>query len=320
METTTLTSSGTRLFKALADETRLRILAVLKREPLTVNEILDVLRVGQSRVSRHLKILSDAGLLEGRRESSWVYYGFRGEREFPDLVRGVLHSLGLLSNSLALGVFPPETREDLERLETVLESRKHEAVRHFQVFGADQDRLVQGMVDVPFYRRMVLSMVGASPGVTVDLGCGTGELASLLVERTDRLICVDQSSNMLDTARGAVNSPAAEYRLGSLEHLPLKNREAETIVASMVLHHLPDPSVALREILRVLRKGGTLVVAELKRHNEEVMRTKFADFWMGFDSVRLRDYLKNAGFTVEQRKSGRGEGRLECLFYRAKAA
>lgn len=304
-----------QILKALGDETRLRILGVLKREPLSVNELLEVLSMGQSRVSRHLRILSDVGILEGSRAGSRIYYGFPADMERAGVLFGLLQSLGLMGGSMLH--LSEQGRGDLERLELVLEGRKRRALDHFETVGREQDRLQQGLLDVGYYRRRIVEFLAGSAGVTVDLGCGTGELAALLAGRVGRLICVDQSSNMLDAARATVGDASVEYRLGALEHLPLGDGEADVVVASMVLHHLPDPLVALRECARVLKRDGTLVLAELKRHEEEIMRTKFADFWLGFEAGRLRDFLRQAGFEIETRKYGKGEGKLDCMFLKA---
>ena len=301
--------------KALADETRLRILRVLAREPLNVNELLQVLGMGQSRVSRHLKIMSDAGILEGQRAGSRVYYGLNSRMHESSVLSGLL-------DALRLGVFtgdsshlPLECAEDERSLNTVLEGRKQDSLNHFQKYGADQEQLQQGLVDGRYYRNKILDLLPDNSGTTADLGCGTGELAELLRGRAHKLVGVDQSRNMLERAQ--LVCPEGDFRIGALDHLPLGDGEADTVIASMVLHHLPEPMTALREIHRVLRPGGAVVIADLNRHEEEIMRTRFADFWLGFRPRRIRDYLRDVGFEADLEESGKGEGTLECLFFRA---
>ncbi|MCR9144676.1 MAG: metalloregulator ArsR/SmtB family transcription factor [bacterium] len=338
------------ILKALADEARLRILGVLSPEPLSVSEVCAALAMRQSRVSRHLKILSRAGIVEGYRAGTHVYYSLHPRISRSAELSALLATLGLgaggsgfprlsadylaLSDS-ATGAerafeMPSAMAADRAKLDALLKDRKELSIQFFQSFGADQDRQQQQLVDSAFYRERILALLPVDAGVTLDLGCGTGQLASMLATRSPRLICVDQSPNMLERARQALGQSdadaksgkarpefRAEFRIGALEHLPLRDGEADTVVASMILHHMPEPVVALREMHRVLRPGGTLLLAELDRHREEVMRTEFADFWLGFSQGRLERALADAGFQVAKVERGRGEGALECLFFRA---
>lgn len=303
--------AAVQILKALADESRLRILFVVKSEPLSVNEILEVLEMGQSRVSRHLRILAEAGVLNFERQGSRIYYGIDPKSE--RMVQGLLHSLGLVNvgGDPQQGRLPPEIERDQFQLRLFLERRKKAGVEHFQNYGADQDRLMAGLVDVDYYRQEILSRLPALPGVVADLGCGGGGLAELLVERSEKLIGVDQSPRMLREAGRRI--PRADFRLGRLEHLPLRDGEANTVVLAMALHHMPDPRLGLREARRVLADGGTLVLAELHRHEEETMRTKFGDFWLGFEPARLQELLESAGFSVAANDLGRGQGQLESI-------
>lgn len=328
------------ILKALADEARLRILGVLSPEPLSVSEVCTALGMRQSRVSRHLNILSRAGILEGYRAGTHVYYSLHPRIGRSAELSALLATLGLgaggsgfprlsadylsISDS-ATGAdrafeMPSAMSTDRARVESLLKDRKELSIQFFQTFGADQDRQQQQLVDSGFYREKILQLLPSDAGVTLDLGCGTGHLARMLASRSPRLICVDQSPNMLERARVALEKADArtvEFRIGALEHLPLRDGEADTVVASMILHHMPEPVVALREMHRVLRPGGTLLLAELDRHREEVMRTEFADFWLGFSSGRLERSLADAGFQVVEIERGRGDGALECLFFRA---
>ncbi len=332
-----------QILKALADEARLRILGVLSPEPLSVSEVCQALKMRQSRVSRHLKILARAGIVEGYRAGSRVYYSLHPRIARSTELSGLLASLGVGpaqsagANANALGPgadylrmsaladaspqrafeMPPAMTEDRAELTALLKDRKDLSLQFFQSFNADQDRQQQALVDSQFYRDQILELLPADPGLTLDLGCGAGQLARLLAAQVDQLVCVDQSPNMLERARDVLGQTAAQFRIGALEHLPLRDGEADTVIASMILHHIPEPVVALREIRRVLAPGGVLILAELDRHKEEVMRTEFADFWLGFSSARLQRALSDAGFAVEAESRGQGAGTLECLFYRA---
>lgn len=301
-----------KILKAAGDETRLRILSLLGSEPLSVGEILDVLGMGQSRVSRHLKILSDAGILENRRAGNRVYYALEDQARKAPLLSELLRELAELpvsGNGSA-----KQARLDRTRLSEVLDLRKKVSLDHFQKFGRDHDLRQKTYVDSDYYRREIISGLKKPRGPVLDLGCGTGEL-STMIARNSSVIGVDQSPRVLEAARAAC--PNGEFRLGEIEHLPLRNEEVQTVVASMVLHHLPEPMTGLREANRVLGKGGALVVVDLKEHEEEAMQRDFADFWRGFAPKRLEQMIQDAGFEITEKKSGRGAGKLTCLIYRA---
>lgn len=314
-----------QILKALSEETRLRIVAVLRHEPLSVNELISVLEMGQSRVSRHLKILSDAGILEGSREGSRVYYGLRPDVSGTGIIYAILHALGLQGerrnapeNPGENGYLPEEIQRDLARLENVILARRHQSLNHFQNHSLEMELQQSSYVDFEYYRSRILDLLPERPGIVLDLGSGGGELSALLARRSRGLICVDQSANMLQRANSLISEENVDFRIGTLEHLPLRDREADTVIASMVLHHLPDPMTALNEARRVLKTNGVLIVADLEHHNEEVMRNRFADFWLGFKESRLVDYLGAAGFSIEARESGKGDGKLNCLVFKAK--
>lgn len=315
-----------QILKALSDETRLRIVGLLRQEPLTVSELLQVLEMGQSRVSRHLKILTDAHILEGSREGSHIYYGLNSKIRRNHFIHNMLHSLGIMDVSDADfgGMFqkhyPDELDGDLHRLDSVLDARKTKNLQYFQQYGYEQEQQQQGIVDASYYRRKILNLLPDRPGITVDLGSGIGELSRLLVGVVDHLICVDQSENLLKRARNMVGKEHAEFRLGELEKLPIRDAEADTVIASMVLHHIPEPMMALKEARRILRPGGSLIIAELEHHGVEDMRARFSDFWLGFETDRLAETVEQSGFRMERKGSGKGQGRLKCLFIRAKAA
>lgn len=318
-------SEGVQILKALADESRLRIVRLLLKGPLHVNEILDVLQMGQSRVSRHLKILADAGLLAGRREGSRIYYGISPEIRQSDLLSSLEMMLGYFELKEGAATrpgmwLPEESLRDFDRLANVLDARKSQTLDHFFRYGALQDEMQRDYVDAPFYRNEVVSMLPDGPISIVDLGCGTGELSLTMAGPGRSIILVDQSQAMLDEARKSlsdVKEGDLDFRLGSMEHLPLANEEVDVAVLSMVLHHVPEPSGALKEASRILKPGGLLILADLDHHNEEVMRSNFADFWLGFEQDTLEQDLADAGFQVDDRHTGQGEGSLACLFYRA---
>jgi ArsR family transcriptional regulator len=277
--------------KALADPTRLRLVRLLARGPLSVNEIIEVLRMGQSRVSRHLKILAEAGLVSSRRQGTWIYY--QATPADPDpLVADVVRLVQQHEHGVA------RYTEDLQSLEAVIE-RRREQTRTFFDSITDPDALHQ-LINGDQYRQVALSLLPEHCGTVVDLGTGAGLLLPGLLARADRAIAVDASTTMLELARRTVaaDAPRCDFRLGDLNHLPVADREADAVMACMVLHHLSDPRGALAEARRVLRPGGWLTIVDLRQHEDESLRDRMADLWLGFAPEEIEGWLRELGFTL----------------------
>ncbi|MEW6756388.1 MAG: metalloregulator ArsR/SmtB family transcription factor [Candidatus Latescibacterota bacterium] len=280
-----------KLLKALADETRLRIVRLLVRGPLNVHELMDVLHMGQSRISRHLRILAEAGLVESRREGTWIYYQASVHRGEPTLV-DVLAVLQRHERSLA------RYTEDLQGLESVVE-RRRERTRSFFDSLTDPEALHQ-CLNGDFYRQVALSLMPEHCQTVLDLGTGSGLLLPGLLERAQRAIAVDSSRTMLDLARGTAGSLAArcDFRLGDLAHLPVADAEADAVMACMVLHHLSGPAEALAEARRALRPGGHIAIVDLREHQDERLRESMADLWLGFEPTQVEGWLRDLQFEV----------------------
>ncbi len=275
--------------KALADPTRLRLVAILLRIECTVQELTSILQVGQSKVSWHLKILADAGILSVKRQGTWSYYRVSEGNGFFDAIRdAVVHGLDQL----------PERNGDLAAVARVLEERRQRSQTFFDRHAREWDTLVRALLPVPVYRRRLLEMV--PDGVTVlEIGVGTGSLLKDLSARSNGVIGVDHSPAMLEEARSrlAVDGiTGVELRLGEMTHLPLADAAVQCVVANMVMHHAADPQAVLAEIRRVLVPGGLLLIADLARHEREEARERLADQWLGFDEDELTDWLKGTGF------------------------
>lgn len=307
--------------KAMADETRLKILGILDGNSLSVNEIMHVLDMGQSRISRHLKILADAGLLQSRRDGSRIFYqfaDFNGSMEIPMLLKSVGIENVSSKKQRKAAPNPLLLNDELEeRLSSIIRQRSELTQAHFQKAEQVEEERQASWVDPDFYRKEILSLLPEKSGPLADVGCGSGSLAELLYERKKELILVDQSENMLNRAKVRMKNMEADFRLGSLEHLPMKNAEVNLIVLSMVLHHIPVFGEALLEANRVLKKGGSLIVAELSRHTHEEMRDQFADFYLGFDEKELLSAFKKSGFKLLKKTSGKGNGKIKCMLFHA---
>lgn len=274
-------------FKALADETRLRLVRILTRQELSVGEIVAVLDMGQSRVSRHLGILVGCGLLTSRRDGSWTFYSATPagrEAAFLACLAPFLDTVG------------PET--DLLAVAEVLRQRRLETKRFFNAIAPDwatMRREVLGELDLS---GLVRAVMPEGIALAVDLGCGPGDLLPVLAERARSVVGVDSSPSMLALAeRHAAGLPVG-VRMGELEHLPMADGEGEFAVICLTLHHLSDPGTALTEARRVLAASGRLVVIDFTSHGDESMRGRFGDRWLGFSREKLSDWLDRAGFTL----------------------
>ncbi|GAB7079535.1 ArsR/SmtB family transcription factor [Megalodesulfovibrio paquesii] len=288
--------------KALADDTRLRLFHLLAHHELNVGEILDVLQMGQSRVSRHLKILADAGLLVARRHGAWVFYAVDREGPAAAFVQAQLPLLAAL----------PSAVQDLEAAELVVEERARQSRQFFDALAPRLDAMHREMLGGEDVAGLVMESFDSLPpcAVVADLGCGAGALLPPLLtrvtgvrERGGRVIGVDSSSRMLAQAakllqREGLPAERVSLRLGDLEHLPLSDGEADCAVLSLVLHHLPSPRRGLAEAWRVLAPGGRCVVVEFARHEHEAMRKKYGDRWLGFALEELAAWCGEAGFVI----------------------
>lgn len=278
------------IFKALSDPVRLRMTAVLLDGELSVNELVDLTGMGQSRISRHLKILADSGILQCRRDGLWSFYHAASSGEAADF-------LSVTAPFLNNGSFSSD-RSAAARLRL---SRAEKRARFFDRIAPEWDSLKRSVIgDIDLDGEILGRLDGFS--VTADLGCGTGELALSIARKGHGVIGVDGSTKMLDAARKSFSDAGlpSDFRIGQLEHLPMRDGEADAAVVVMALHHIPEPSSALSEIFRVLRSGGVAVVADYDRHNREEMREKHHDLWLGFDRDELSSLFNEAGFSVAE--------------------
>ncbi|MCF8045078.1 MAG: metalloregulator ArsR/SmtB family transcription factor [Desulfarculaceae bacterium] len=279
-----------KIFKALSDQTRLRIFNILAGHELNVNEIVEVLQMGQSRISRHLKILSDCGLVRSRRDGSFVYYQSEQDETRQILMRFIRNAL-------------PETQElgmDFARSATIVGERKQKTRSFFNKVAENWDALKLDIFgDFDLNRALVEK--GVRAGCAVDLGCGTGELMELISDISDQVIGVDSSPKMLDQARTRMKDLNArfDFRLGEIEHIPLKDSEADLAFINMVLNHIAVPANVIRETCRILKPGGFFILADLSKHNFENIKSRFGSHWMGFEKDEIEKWLTEAGFMVK---------------------
>lgn len=285
-------------FKALADETRLRLLNALCRHELNVNELVLVLEMGQSRISRHLKILSAAGLLVSRRDGLWVFYKTPEEgpaRHFIDAILPFIKD-------------DPALKADLDMASGMIEERVHKTRQFFNSIAEDWDKLSREVLGTFDLARSLIRHMPVCP-VAADLGCGTGNVLEAMLDKADAVIGVDGSPRMLELARRRfVDAPnRVSLRIGDLSHLPLRDHEAHFASVNMVLHHIPQPGEVLGEVRRVLAPGGLLVLTDFNTHSNDRMRTEYGDHWLGFEKDALHAMLAKAGFKVQKSDLARVE-------------
>lgn len=280
------------LLKALADDTRLRIAHILAHYELSVNELARILGMGQSRVSRHLKILSEASLLRFRRDGLWVFYSGAQSGRGLDFLQAVLPFIG--ENVVY--------QQDMDLAAQILEERARRTRQFFNAIADDWDALNHEILGDFNLAEHVAQAMPPQCGAAVDLGCGTGEVLTRMLANTNLAIGVDGSARMLDLCRTRLGanrlSGQFSLRIGELSHLPLADNEADFACINLVLHHLPKPEEIFTEILRVLRPGGVLFLADFKQHNDETMRIRYGDHWLGFDDAEIEKLLQENNFKI----------------------
>lgn len=280
-----------RAFKALADPTRLRLLAVLRQYELSVNELVALLDMGQSSVSRHLKILSEAHLLVSRRDGLWAFYQASREGEGHQLCEAI-----------APFMQGEAVQADLDMARHIIEDRSRKTRQFFNTIADDWETLSR---DVLNNFDLAATVSAAMPNIchsAVDLGCGTGLVLEAMREKAQSVIGVDGSSRMLELSRRRFGdkAPDVSLRIGELDHLPLRDAESDFACINMVLHHLSQPQEALVEIARVIKPGGSLFVTDFNQHTLESMRTDYGDLWLGFEETTLFTFIRQAGFSLSE--------------------
>jgi len=275
-----------RLLKALADETRLRILHLLAQEELSGSDLMEVLNVGQSRVSTHLALLEEVGLVVNRRD---------GRRSLHSLAPGPAAALWndvLLENKTS-----PEFEADLAGLETLRDRRREDSRQYFdRVAATFEDQVLPGRT----WEGLARAIIQLAPrGRYVDLGIGDGLLTLMLADVANEVTAVDVSPEMLARLRsraaqkGVANLKTVE---GDIQDLPLSDASFDVAVLSQALHHAAEPAQALREARRVLVPGGRLLVIDLLAHAEAWVKEQLQHRHLGFTEQALAALLADAGF------------------------
>lgn len=279
--------------KAAAEATRLRLLALFTKGELTVTEVTQILRQSQPRVSRHLKLMSEAGLIERIKEGSWVFY--RLAEEGP--ARAIAQKLSEL-----LPWDDAALKRDLERLEAVRAQRQENAQAYFASNAAEWDRLRALHIPEELVEGALLDLIGSAQVPNyLDLGTGTGRILELVSSRAVRAVGVDLNAEMLALARARIEKAALSHvqvRRGDLFQLPYGERSFDLITLHQVLHYLEDPSAAVAEAARVLKPGGKVVIVDFAPHALEFLRDDHQHRRLGFADKEVAQWCKSAGLSL----------------------
>jgi ArsR family transcriptional regulator len=298
------------LFQALADPTRLRILALLRSMELSVGELAQLLGQSQPRVSRHVRILSDSGLVGRRKEGSWVYLQLaepgRTESLF-DLAREV----------------DPDAKQifaaDAARLDTIRADRAEAARRYFEAHAATWESVRSLHIADAEIERAIAELLEERPlGALLDIGTGTGRMLELFAPKADSAIGIDRSSEMLRLARVKLDEAGisgASLRQGDMYALPLGDSSADSIILHQVLHYAQQPGSAIVEAARVLVPGGQLLVIDFAQHDRAELKEQDAHLRLGFADDAMRGWFSAAGLNLD-RIERLGGGALTVILWR----
>lgn len=303
------------ILKAVGEPTRLRILALLSRGELTVSELVQALGQSQPRVSRHLKLLAEAGVLDRLPEGAWVFY--RLNDEDPTVRELVRSGVG------ALDAADPILRRDAERLSAVKAARAETAQAYFRLVAQDWDRIRAMHLSADQVENAMRAAGGAGPyDLHLDLGTGTGRVLELFAPVARRGVGVDLSHDMLTVARHRLESAGLtgrSVRHGDLNNLPFADGAADLVTIHQVLHYLHDPAAAIAEACRILSRHGRLVIVDFAPHSLEVLRDEHAHRRLGFADDELAGWLARAGAELEQPTAlSAGEDRLTVKIWTAR--
>ncbi|MBR0553386.1 ArsR/SmtB family transcription factor [Stakelama marina] len=292
------------IFRALADSTRLRILALLRRMELSVGELAQVLDQSQPRVSRHVKILADARLVERRKEGSWVFVAL-GQ---PERVEPLLLALDRWGEGNA----DAEALADAERLDAVRQDRTSAAAQWFEAHAGEWDAIRSLHVAESEIEAAMQEAIGDAPiGRLVDIGTGTGRMLELFAPQAESAIGIDRSSEMLRLARAKLSEQGlthAELRQADFYALPILGETADAVIFHHVLHFAQQPEMAIGEAARVLGAGGRLVIVDFAPHDREELRTSDAHARLGFSDEQMLGWFKAANLSpVRTEMLGGGE-------------
>jgi ubiquinone/menaquinone biosynthesis C-methylase UbiE/DNA-binding transcriptional ArsR family regulator len=284
--------------KAAGEETRLRVLALLAEAELTVSDLTDILRQSQPRISRHLKLLVEAGLIERFREGTWAFFRLAEHGGGAELAHALLAKLNHAD---------PVIARDRERLASVRQARAAAAQAYFRSHAAEWDRIRNLHVADEAVEAAIKEALADKPFRSLlDLGTGTGRMLELFAPEIERGLGLDLSLDMLLLARDRLERGGFKHcsvRQGDLYDLPISNDSFDVVILHQVLHFLDDGGRAIKEAARVLRPGGRLLVIDFAPHEQEFLREQFAHRRLGFTPETVTQWIAASGLEPVMQRS-----------------
>lgn len=281
--------------KAAGEPTRLRLLALCAHSDLTVSDLTSILGQSQPRVSRHLKLLCDAGLLDRSREGSWVYFRLTTHGTGAEIARTLVDAIP--SND-------PTLTRDLERLERIRRARSERASDYFRRNAEQWDRIRSLYVDEQEVEQKLLELLpGDQIGDLLDIGTGTGRVMELLAPRATKAVGVDLSREMLMVARAKIEQAALRnctVKQGDMYQLPVQGGSFDAVTLHQVLHFAETPTEVLAEAARALRPGGKLILVDFQAHELDYLRDQHSHRWLGFKDEDIKAWCADAGLISSQ--------------------
>jgi ubiquinone/menaquinone biosynthesis C-methylase UbiE/DNA-binding transcriptional ArsR family regulator len=288
----------TAMLKAAGESTRLRILALLAEAELTVSDLTEILRQSQPRLSRHLRLLAEAGLVERFREGSWAYFRMGENGSQADVARAMISRLDAAD---------PVIARDRERLAAVRTARATTAQSYFRRHAAEWDRIRKLHVADTAVEEVIRTALADKPiRSLLDLGTGTGRMLELFAADIERGLGLDLSLDMLAIAREQLDRAGLKncsVRQGDIYDLALPRDSFDVVIVHQVLHFLDDGPRAIREAVRVLRPGGRLLVIDFAPHNLEFLRDEHEHRRLGFAPETVTQWLEAAGLDIVQQQT-----------------
>ena len=276
--------------RAVAEPTRLRLVVLCASGELTVSELTQILGQSQPRVSRHLKLLCEAGLLDRFREGSWVFYRLSRSGPAAALARQLVAACEETDPTLAL---------DRQRLDATKRQRADAAAAYFRENAAHWDHIRSLYVDEREVETALVEIVaGADPRDLLDIGTGTGRVLEVLAPQVEQALGIDQSREMLAVARVNLERAGLDnsrVRLGDMYQLALPDASFDAVVIHQVLHYADRPAAAIAEAARLLRPHGTLVLVDFAPHGLEFLREEHAHRRLGFADAEIDEWCSTAG-------------------------
>ncbi len=283
--------------KAAGESSRLRILMLLARCDLTVSDVTEILGQSQPRVSRHLKLLLDADLIERYQEGSWAFFRRADTESAREFVQGIVSRVDLTDAVVA---------RDSERLESVRSRRQQRAAEYFSANAESWDRIRSLHVPDQAVETAMLKLVGNRPfQAMADLGTGTGRLLELFAPLYRRAVGIDMSREMLAVARANLDRAgiaSAQVRQGDIYSPPVERDAFDLVTMHQVLHYLDDPARAVREAARLLRPSGRLLIVDFAPHGLEFLRDEHAHQRLGFADRQIEEWLADAGLELVEKR------------------